>query len=121
MKEMYCVRCGSTLDSGANFCKYCGAPGEAKAQTYHTQSVTETPRQNYMSSNQAQTTQPQKKKSSDSKGHSMLYGILILLLGVVLTAISYSTSTSTYTVYYGLMIVGAITFLAGLVEYFKKK
>lgn len=118
---MYCVRCGSTLDNGANFCKYCGAPVEAKAQTYHTQSVTETPRQNYMSSNQTQTTQPQKKKSSDSKGYSMLYGILILLLGVVLTAISYSTSTSTYTVYYGLMIVGAITFLAGLVEYFKKK
>ncbi|MDO4354763.1 MAG: hypothetical protein Q4C93_07350 [Clostridia bacterium] len=51
----------------------------------------------------------------------MLYGLLMILLGAVLTGISYATNDYEYTIYTGLFLVGGITFLVGLVGMFKTK
>ena len=51
----------------------------------------------------------------------MLYGLLMILLGAVLTGISYATNDYEYTVYTGLFLVGGITFLVGLAGMFKTK
>lgn len=127
---MFCIRCGSSIDEGERFCQNCGASVDSQAQGYTAPNPAESTRRSYEiptpTENTAQSysipdpAQPEKKKSGGLKGHSMLYGILILLLGIAMTAISYATNDYEYTVYYGLMIVGVITFIAGLIEKLKK-
>lgn len=114
---MFCEQCGAKLDEGASFCPYCGAkqPGAVGSEN----TAPAEPEPGYYED--ASPAEPKIKPAKEEKspGKTMLYGLLMILLGVVLTVISYATSDNEYTIYTGLFLVGGITFFIGLSGMFK--
>ena len=119
MSKMYCEQCGAKLDESASFCRYCGAKQSGAVGSENTAPAQ--PEPGYYEN--ATPAEPETKpaKEEKSSGKTMLYGLLIILLGAVLTGISYATNDYEYTVYTGLFLVGGITFFVGLVGMFKTK
>ena len=112
---MFCIKCGSQIEDGSRFCQSCGAPVESTAEYATSQTQPE-----YYSAPTSTYTESKKETGAfDSK--PILWGILLMLLGGVLTAISYATSENTYRVYSGLLVVGFITFAGGIINKIKRK
>lgn len=116
---MYCEQCGAKLDESASFCPYCGAKQSGAAGSENAAPAQPEPRYYENATPAEPETKPANEKKSSGK--TMLYGLLMILLGAVLTGISYATNDYEYTIYTGLFLVGGITFLVGLVGMFKTK
>ena len=116
---MYCEQCGAKLDESASFCRYCGAKQSGAVGSENTAPAQPEPRYYENATPAEPETKPAKEEKSSGK--TMLYGLLMILLGAVLTGISYATNDYEYTVYTGLFLVGGITFLVGLAGMCKTK
>lgn len=75
--------------------------------------------ENEVQSNEAPKPEKRKRRFSSGVEGSVLGGLLMIVLGIVLTAISYATNAYEYTVYWGLMLVGVVVLIAGIIEKFR--